>query len=75
MTGLAGVMDWSRRRQPADHAPRTAVQPSATERPRSEQEALQYLAAHGAPVVPAFLAQDEDAAAARQRGGVGFRSC
>lgn len=70
MAGLAGVMAWSARLR-APRAPRRALPPPLSERPRAEHDALRCLAARGVPVVPATLAADEDAAvaAARALGG------
>lgn len=58
---LAHLQRWSRAVRAAPAAP-TAVGRVAA-RPASEREVLDHLAAHGAPVIPAVLARDADAAA------------
>ncbi len=70
--GFAGAFWWSERQRnrpaaPAD-APALAI---AGERPSSERAALDFLARHGVPVVPATLATDEAQAiaAAKAVGG------
>ncbi len=64
LTGLAGAIRWSERhrewqgRRPPERHPVV----SAGERPRSEREALDFLARHGVPVVPGTLAVSPEAA-------------
>ncbi|HSW20245.1 MAG TPA: acetate--CoA ligase family protein [Ramlibacter sp.] len=73
LAGLAGAMKWSARVR--EHAQRKAVAAPqrhiTNERPRSEREALDYLARQGVPVVPATVVADAPAAvaAARALGG------
>ena len=63
LTGLAGVFAWSERlRQGA--SPAHASHGAVLCQPRSEYQALRALGRLGVPVVPAALAQDEDAAVA-----------
>jgi acetate---CoA ligase (ADP-forming) len=74
ISGIAGAMWWSarrRKREPIVVARREANAPTNRGRPRSEREALAFLAAAGVPVVPGTLARDaeEAAAAARALGG------
>jgi acyl-CoA synthetase (NDP forming) len=79
LTGLAGAFWWSQRQR--EHASDTRVKTTTADalaaatdqaqRPRSEHEALAFLALHGVPVVPATLAKNADqaVAAARALGG------
>lgn len=73
LAGLAGAFWWSRRQR--DHAGRAVVAAGSAaitaERPRSEREALDFLARLGVPVVPATLAASATQAvdAARTLGG------
>lgn len=72
ISGLASAFWWSQRQR--EHAGRQRAQAVARtltpERPRSEREALDFLARQGVPVVPATLAADVDQAvrAARELG-------
>ena len=66
LTGLGGVFAWSGRLRQAPGEPRGPPRHESA-RPHSEYEALQALARHGVPVVPATLAQDEEAAVAAAR--------
>lgn len=80
LTGLAGAFWWSQRQR--DHASAVTVKTSATaapvqkidknQRPRSEHEALAFLALQGVPVVPASLVSNAEqaVAAARALGGL-----
>ena len=71
---LAGVSEWSaflRRSAQADpHPATTRIADTATTaaRPRSEHEALAWLASHGVPVIPFTLARDVRAAVTAARG-------
>lgn len=60
LAGLAGAFKWSQRYR--EHQDRKAAAPAfrsvTSERPRSEREALDYLARHGVPVVPAAIVTD-----------------
>lgn len=74
LSGLAGAIRWSERHR--DWTSRRKVSaasaPEVThERPNSEREALDYLARHGVPVVPASIATTaaEAVVAARSLGG------
>lgn len=67
ITGLAGAIWWSGVLR--DGAPRARAAVAITgARPRTERAALDHLARHGVPVVPAALAQTEDAAAEAAAG-------
>jgi len=70
MTGLSGLIAWSAALSHAAPPPAHEARASG-ERPRTEQAALAYLAAHGVPVAPMTLTLDADAAvvAARALGG------
>jgi acyl-CoA synthetase (NDP forming) len=69
--GLAGVFRWSERQRTLRPTPGAALPQISGERPSSERAALEFLARHGVPVVPATLATDEAQAiaAARSIGG------
>ncbi|MBC7378691.1 MAG: acetate--CoA ligase family protein, partial [Burkholderiaceae bacterium] len=73
IAGLAGAFRWSQRyREHAASPPAPPRIPLVTrEQPRSEREALDYLARQGVPVVPASVATDaaQAIAAARALGG------
>lgn len=79
LTGLAGAFRWSERCRELDDGGATAAgsgapvvhAATATERPRSERGALDYLSRHRVPVVPASVVTDAGAAvaAARRLGG------
>lgn len=74
ISGVAGAMWWSeRRRKRASlvEAPREALASPWCERPRSEREALAFLAAAGVPTAPTTWVRDADdaVAAARALGG------
>lgn len=61
ISGLAAAMWWSDRlRDPPQRAAPGA--PGEAERPRSEHDALRYLAGYGVPVVPNALARDREEA-------------
>jgi acyl-CoA synthetase (NDP forming) len=69
LAGFAGAFKWSQRYR--EHQQQLAVPtrvPSVTsERPRSEREAMDYLARHGVPVVPASIVTDAAGAVAAAR--------
>ena len=69
LAGFAGAFRWSQRyREHAQRKAQAALLRSVTsERPRSEREALDYLARHGVPVVPALIVTDAAAAVAAAR--------
>ena len=79
LTGLAGAFWWSQRQR--EHASTVALNTPVVaavlptenkhQRPRSEHQALAFLALQGVPVVPASLASDaaQAVAAARTLGG------
>ena len=65
IAALAGVMRWSQRQRRGPSTSRGMQAPAATlERPTSERAALEFLARHGVPVVPATVVNDEASAAA-----------
>lgn len=69
LAGFAGAFKWSQRYR--EHAQRKAasapLRSVTSERPRSEREALDYLAGHGVPVVPASIVTDASGAVAAAR--------
>lgn len=69
LAGFAGAFEWSQRYR--EHQQRKIAAAPArsvtSERPRSEREALDYLARHGVPVVPASIVTDAAGAVAAGR--------
>ncbi len=72
LTALGHAWRWSEhQRRPAERWRPVDATQSPSERPRTERAALDHLARHGVPIVPATLARDEAGAvaAARAFGG------